>query len=76
MMNSLVQDFRKLKDEDIERHADKIYFCRFINMIPSDKLMASNMQTLLDSMCNIISTKGLKEELKNIVLISFKYLIE
>lgn len=75
-MNSLVQDYRKLKDDEIDKHAQKIYFCRFISISPSDKLMASNIQTLLDSIYNLLCTKKISHEIKRVVLVTLKYIIE
>ena len=38
--------------------------------------MASHVQVLLDTAYNILINKSVKEEIKNVVLISFKYTIE
>lgn len=76
MMSSLVQDFRKVKDDEFDDVANTIYFCRFISVIPVDKLMASHVQILIDNMCNVLLSKSIREDFKGALIVTLKYMIE
>jgi hypothetical protein len=52
--NSLMNDFRKMKEEETQHCAWRIYFCRFLRITPVDKLMASQVMSLLDTFCRLL----------------------
>jgi hypothetical protein len=50
-MNQCIhQEYSKLREEEIQIYAQRIYFYRFLQIAPVDKLMANNVKTLLENM--------------------------
>jgi predicted transcriptional regulator len=58
MVNALNQDFRKMKEEDIQASAQRIYFCRFLKIDPVDAEKASKIQDLLLDMNRLLAEKS------------------
>jgi len=52
IMNQLVTDYRKLKDEELEVLGYRVSFFKYMKIFPKDILMASHVVSLLD---NILS---------------------
>lgn len=71
-----MHDYRKLKEEEVEQQAQKIYFCRFLKINPHDKLMASHVQIMLDNIYKILVSKAVREDMKNVLIVTLKYFIE
>ncbi len=50
-MNQCIhQEYSKLREDEIQIYAQRIYFYRFLQIAPVDKLMANNVKTLLENM--------------------------
>lgn len=76
MNDALLQDFKKMSDDDIQVSAQLIYFCRFLQITPSNITMASHIGDQLSSMCKYLGLKYIPPQMKNVLLMTLKYLVE
>jgi|LauGreDrversion4_2_1035121.scaffolds.fasta_scaffold05591_8 hypothetical protein len=73
MNGSLLHDYRKLREEEIQVYAQRIYFSRFLQIVPVDKLMSNDVHMLMDNICNLLIEKHITPQFKNVLLMTLKF---
>ena len=64
LMNQLVFDYRKLKDEELEDVGYRVHFFKYLKVFPKDKVMASHVVSLFDNMNSVLISKSVVPEFK------------
>ncbi len=76
MNGCLLHDYRKLREDEIQVYAQRIYFCRFLQIVPVDKLMSNDVHMMMDNICNLLIEKQITPQFKNVLLMTLKFQVE